>query len=286
MRVSEIFLSAAPTRVYNSVMSNSAQLLRTFEAGKAAVEVYTSSDIAGAAAAEKAAQLIAAAIARKGRARVIGATGNSQVPLVEALVKQDVDWKAVELFHMDEYVGIAPDHPSSFQYWIRTRLEEKAKPKVTHYVRGDAPDLEAEIARYSKLLNEAPVDLAFVGFGENGHIAFNDPPVADFHDPATMKVITLDDACRKQQAGEGHFKDVASVPPRALTITCTGLFRADAWICNVPDLRKAEAVRNALEGPISEACPASLVRNHPNSYVFLDSPAASLLSLAAAGSRR
>ncbi len=266
-------------------MSNSARSLQKFHAGKAQVEVYSSSNAAGTAAAEQASRLITDVIVRNGRARVIGATGNSQISLADALVKQDIDWKAVELFHMDEYVGIKPDHPSSFQYWIRTRLEEKVHPRVTHYLRGDVSDLDAEIARYSQLLNEAPIDLAFVGFGENGHIAFNDPPVADFNDPATVKVITLDDACRRQQAGEGHFKDVASVPRQALSITCTGLFRAAAWVCNVPDLRKAEAVRNALEGPISEACPASLVRNHPNSYVFLDPPSASLLSVAATSSR-
>ena len=271
--------------VYNARMSHPAGLLRSFQAGSAEVRIYSSSTTAGTAAAEQAGRLINNAISRNGRARIVGATGNSQIPLVEALVKQDIDWKAVVLFHMDEYVGIKPDHPSSFQYWIRTRLEDKVHPRVTHYLRGDVQDLDAEIARYTQLLNEAPIDLAFVGFGENGHIAFNDPSVADFRDPATVKIITLDDACRRQQAGEGHFKDVASVPLRALTITCTGLFRAAAWVCNVPDLRKAEAVRNALEGPISEDCPASLVRNHPHSYVFLDAPSASLLPVVAASSR-
>jgi glucosamine-6-phosphate deaminase len=266
-------------------MSNQAGSLHNFSAGSAKVEIHSASTTAGAAAAEQAGWLIKNAISRNGQARVIGATGNSQIPLVEALVKQDIDWKAVVLFHMDEYVGIKPDHPSSFRYWIRTRLEDKVHPRVTHYLRGDVPDLDAEIARYTQLLNEAPIDLAFVGFGENGHIAFNDPPVADFNDPATVKIVTLDDACRRQQAGEGHFNDVASVPLRALTVTCTGLFRADAWVCNVPDLRKAEAVRNALEGPISEDCPASLVRSHSHSYVFLDPPSASLLSVFAASSR-
>lgn len=179
---------------------------------------------------------------------------------------------------MDEYVGVRPDHPSSFRHWIRTRLEEKVHPRLTHYLEGDANDLNREIARYSQLLQEAPVDIAFVGFGENGHIAFNDPPVADFNDPAMVKVVTLDEACRRQQAGEGHFRDVASVPKQAVTITCSGLFRAKTWICFVPEARKAEAVRNALEGPVSETCPASLVRRHPNAYIYLDSASASLLT--------
>ena len=248
-----------------------------FQAGAARIQVYPSRASLGAAAAERAAALITRAIEEHGRARVIAATGNSQLPLVEALVAQPVDWKSVELFHMDEYAGMSAQHPASFRLWIRTRLAEKVHPLKTHYLEGDAVDLEAEIARYSRLLLEAPVHLAFVGFGENGHIAFNDPPVADFRDPATVKKVSLDEPCRKQQAGEGHFPDLASVPTEAVTITCTGLFRANAWVCCVPERRKAEAVRNALEGPISEACPASLVRRHPNASVFLDAESASLL---------
>lgn len=259
-------------------MSNAGSSLQTIRAGEAQIEIYGSSALAAAAAADKAAGLITAAIAAHGRARVIGATGNSQIAFIEALVTRDIDWGSVELFHMDEYVGLSADHPSSFRYWIRNRIEQKTHPRIAHYLNGDAADLGAEIRRYSTLLNAAPIDIAFVGFGENGHIAFNDPPVADFDDPETVKVITLDERCRQQQAGEGHFKDVDSVPPRAVTITCTGLFRANAWVCNVPDLRKAEAVKNALEGPISEACPASIVRRHPNAYVFLDPDSSSLLS--------
>jgi glucosamine-6-phosphate deaminase len=159
-------------------------------------------------------------------------------------------------------------------------LEKKVHPRNAYYLNGDAADLASEIQRYSDLLLKDSIDLAFVGFGENGHIAFNDPPVADFNDPATVKRITLDAACRRQQAGEGHFPDEASVPKEALTITCPGLFRAASWVCSVPDRRKAEAVRNALEGPISERCPASLVRRHPNPFVFLDTESASLLALA------
>jgi len=253
-------------------------LLKQFRAANAHVEVYDSAVSAGAAAAALAARLIQEAITSHSRARVIAATGNSQIPVADALLKQHIDWHAVELFHMDEYAGIQTDHPSSFRYWIRTRLEEKMHPGTAHYLEGDAPDSTAEMNRYSELLNAGPIDLAFVGFGENGHIAFNDPPVADFNDPKMVKMITLDELCRRQQAGEGHFKDVASVPTEALTITCTGLFRARSWICCVPEGRKAQAVKDALEGPISELCPASLVRKHPNAHVFLDRDSASLLS--------
>jgi glucosamine-6-phosphate deaminase len=264
--------------VYNATMSNALGSPHIFQAGKAHVEVYGSSALAAEAAADRAAQIIEAAIVNHGRARVIAATGNSQIEFIEALVAKKIDWRAVELFHMDEYVGLSAEHPSSFRYWIRERIELEIHPGTTHYLQGDAADLEAEIRRYSGLLNAAPIDVAFVGFGENGHIAFNDPPVADFNDPKTVKVITLDERCRQQQAGEGHFKDVASVPPTAVSITCSGLFRADAWVCNVPDLRKAEAVKNALEGPVSEACPASIVRQHSQAYVFLDPASSSLLS--------
>lgn len=262
-------------------MSNAVGSLHTFQAGQAQIEIYGSSALAADAAANRAAGLINAAIARQRYARVIGATGNSQIAFIEALVSKQIDWGLVELFHMDEYVGLSADHPSSFRYWIHNRIEKTVHPRTTHYLQGDAADLDAEIRRYSGLLNAAPIDIAFVGFGENGHIAFNDPPVADFDDPKTVKVITLDDRCRRQQAGEGHFKDVDSVPPTAITITCSGLFRANSWVCNVPDQRKAEAVKDALEGPISQACPASIVRRHPNAFIFLDAESSSLLSVGA-----
>jgi glucosamine-6-phosphate deaminase len=259
-------------------MLHDGKALRTFEAGLARVAIYQSSGDAGRAGASRAAQLIQAAIAEKGRARVIGATGNSQIPLVTALVSEDIDWSAVELFHMDEYIGLPETHPSSFHYWMRTRLAEKVQPSKMHYLNGNASDIAAEIARYAGLLNEAPIDMAFVGFGENGHIAFNDPLVANFEDPETLKVITLDDACRQQQAGEGHFPDVASVPREAVTITCSGLFRAASWICCVPERRKAHAVQAALEHPVSTRCPASLAQTHPDTHVYLDCESAAELS--------
>jgi len=178
---------------------------------------------------------------------------------------------------MDEYIGLPAQHPASFRLWIKTRVEDKIPLAVANYIHGDAPDVNAEIARYSALLAAAPIDCAFVGFGENGHIAFNDPPSADFDDPVSLKIVELDSACRRQQVGEGHFKDIDSVPETAITITCSGLFAADAWICCVPERRKADAVRDALTGPITTACPASVVRRHPAAWVFLDEGSASLL---------
>ncbi len=253
-------------------------LLWEFRAGSARVAVHASAENAGRAAAARAALILRDVIAKQGRARLMAATGNSQIPLVAALVQEDIDWQAVELFHMDEYAGMKADHPASFRHWIRTRLEEKVHPRVTHYLHGDAADLPAEIARYTQLLKQAPMDVALVGFGENGHIAFNDPPAADFTDPALVKMVALDEACRRQQFGEGHFSDLAAVPKEALTITCSGLFQAAGWICCVPESRKAAAVRDALEGAIAETCPASLVRRHPNACVYLDTDSASLLA--------
>jgi glucosamine-6-phosphate deaminase len=284
--VSVSFFEPTWFRVYNFTMLDSTQLSRGFQTGSAHVQIYDSAASAGTAAAARAARLISAAIAQNGVARVIGATGNSQIPVADALIKEKIEWENVELFHMDEYAGMDAQHPSSFRYWIRTRLAEKVHPRQTRYLEGDAPDIRAEIDRYTQLLEQAPIDLAFVGFGENGHIAFNDPPVADFKDPAAVKIVTLDEVCRRQQAGEGHFADVASVPTEAITISCSGLFRAKAWICCVPEARKAAAVHNAFTGPISESCPASLVRRHPNAYVYLDADSASdlLASEAYAGS--
>lgn len=251
--------------------------LRTFRAGKCQVQIHASLDALGAAAAQKAVEIISAAIEQHGKARVIAATGNSQIPMIEDLVRASVNWSRVEFFHMDEYVGISPNHPSSFRYWIRTRLEEKVRPGHVFYIDADATDLEAEIRRYSQLLLAEPIDVAFVGFGENGHIAFNDPPTADFNDPATVKKVVLEDASRRQQVGEKHFPDMNSVPAEAVTITCSGLFRANYWVCCVPEMRKADAVHNALTGPISEKFPASLVRRHPSAHLHLDRDSASLL---------
>jgi glucosamine-6-phosphate deaminase len=244
--------------------------------GNAAVRVFENRHLMGLAAAADAAALIRKAVADRGSARIMVATGNSQLDLIDALVKHPmVPWKNTQIFHMDEYLGIAADHPASFRYWIRKRMEEPLHGIPVNYIEGDAADPEVEIRRYSQLLQQGPVDLAFVGFGENGHIAFNDPPVADFQDPHEMRRVTLDEACRRQQVGEGHFDSVADVPSEALTVSCSGLLRARAWICCVPEQRKAKAVDRALTGKIDTECPASVVRTHPHATVYLDLESAS-----------
>ena len=206
-------------------------------------------------------------------------TGNSQLELIHALARQPgINWGQIDAFHLDEYVGLAADHPSSFRHWIRHRFADQVRPRSVSYIDGDTANLSVMIEEYGRKLLAGPIDLAFVGIGENGHIAFNDPHVADFNDPAPVKRVALDENCRRQQVGEGHFPDLDSVPKEAITVTCTGLFRAVRWICTVPDLRKAHAVRNSLEGPISPECPGSLVRKHPCARLYLDLESASLLS--------
>jgi glucosamine-6-phosphate deaminase len=232
----------------------------------------------GKAAASEAKVAIEDAISQRKRARIIVGTGNSQVDVINALVEgESVNWKAVEVFHLDEYVGMSDEHSASFRRWLRTHFVEKVHPGTIHYLRGDALNVEEECNRYAELLDSAPLDLCFLGFGENGHIAFNDPHVANFNDPLIVKRVALDRRCREQQLGEGHFPTLDAVPQEAITLTCSILMQVACLICCVPERRKAEAVQTALEGPLSELCPASIVPTHPRASIFLDTESASLL---------
>jgi glucosamine-6-phosphate deaminase len=211
-------------------------------------------------------------------ARIVLATGASQFHFYKELgKKKDLPWNRVTVFHLDEYAGMDDSHPASFRKYLKERILDEVKPGKVHFLTGDATNLEEETEKYTSLLMENPVDLACIGIGENGHIAFNDPPVADFKDPLMVKVVKLDEACRRQQLGEGWFKDLDEVPTHALTLTVPAIMRAMKISCLVPDRRKALAVADALEGPISEKCPASILRNHPGALLFLDSDSASLL---------
>jgi glucosamine-6-phosphate deaminase len=233
----------------------------------------------GRAAAASAGAILRSAIEHRGRARIIVGTGPSQNETIAGLTEEPgIEWGRVEVFHMDEYVGMSMSHPASFRRWLCDHLTDLVHPAAVHLMQGDASDVDAECLRYGNLLREAPIDICFIGFGENGHIAFNDPGVADFHDPAAVKRVRLDDRCRLQQVGEGHFPSLDAAPRDAITISCPILVSAAHLICTVPDRRKAEAVRNAIEGPLSEACPASLVMTHPRCEIFLDAESASLLT--------
>ncbi len=229
-------------------------------------------------AAARAAEEMREAVARRGVAHVMFATGNSQLAFVDALVdpSRPVPWGDVVVFHMDEYVGIGPDHPASFERWIRTRIVERTHPRAAHYLCGTA-DPDDECRRYAGLLAAHPLDLCCLGIGENGHLAFNDPGVADFEDPLDVKMVEIDAACRRQQVGEGHFASEADVPRRAMTVTVPALLRADRVIAVVPEQRKALPVRDALRGPVSHECPASALQRVPHATVFLDDASAALL---------
>jgi glucosamine-6-phosphate deaminase len=245
--------------------------VRTLAVGRLTVQIYGTDEELGRDAAADAAAAIHAAVDARGVANVMFATGNSQFAFLDALTaRTDVDWAAVVGFHMDEYVGISAEHPASFRRYLRERLVERTHPGAFHYVEGDAPDPEQECARYQQLLRGHPLDLCCLGVGENGHLAFNDPPVADFDDPRDVKVVELDEGCRRQQVGEGHFGTLADVPPSAITVTIPALLRAGRMQAVVPDDRKRAAVRAALTGPITTACPASALRTHPDATLYLD----------------
>lgn len=231
-----------------------------------------------AAAAHQAAATIRSAVAAKGTASVMLATGNSQLAFAAQLVAEGgIPWPEVTLFHMDEYVGVGPDHPAGFRRWIRERIAERVPAKEAQYLDGTSGDPEAECARYAHLLATHPLDLCCLGIGENGHLAFNDPPVADFDDRLAVKVVELDDACRRQQVGEGHFPAMDAVPTHALTVTVPALLGAAQVIAIVPEARKAEAVRAALRGPVTTACPASALRRAGRATLHLDPDSAAWL---------
>jgi glucosamine-6-phosphate deaminase len=241
------------------------------------IHVFENKTEMGDAAAHCAAQRIRQAVDGRGEARIILATGASQFEFLDALVKQDLPWNRVEAFHLDEYVGLPADHPASFRRYLRERFVDRVPELSTfHWVRGDAGDLQAECERLGALISRAPIDLACIGIGENGHLAFNDPP-ADFETDEPYIVVELDEACRRQQLGEGWFDTLDDVPERAISMSIRQVMQAGRIVCTVPDERKAPAVRNALEGPLTNECPASILREHGDCHLFLDQPAASLL---------
>jgi glucosamine-6-phosphate deaminase len=246
--------------------------------GELEVLVHDDGATLGRAAADAAAEVIGSAVAARGVASVMFATGNSQLEFTESLVShtEGVPWEAVVEFHMDEYVGIAPDHPASFQRWIRERIADRTRPRAAHYLDGLA-EPPGECDRYARLLYAHPLDLCCLGIGENGHLAFNDPGVADFDDPLDVKVVTLDADCRAQQVHEGHFPNVDAVPAEAMTVTVPALLRARRVLAIVPEDRKAVPVRAALEGPIDASLPASALRDTPHATLYLDRSSASLL---------
>ena len=238
----------------------------------------------GKAAAEAGAAAIREALQEKGEANIVLATGASQFEMLENLVAaENLDWRRVTCFHLDEYVRLPIGHPASFYKYLRERFLEKlpAPPKVFHFIRleGNQTDTEVnhEIMRMNELLADIAIDVAFIGIGENGHLAFNDPP-ADFATKDPFIVVELDEACRRQQFGEGWFEELDDVPKSAVSMSVNQILKAELIVCSVPDERKARAVQRALEGTVTAEVPASILQEHKNTILFLDRDSASLLA--------
>jgi glucosamine-6-phosphate deaminase len=230
----------------------------------------------GAAAAAHAAAILRGAIQAHGRARMVAATGSSQFEMLDALsAAPGIDWARVELFHLDEYVGLRADHPASFRRFLRDRLTSRVGIRIVHWLDGDG-DVEAVIRESGRAIQELPIDLALTGIGENGHLAFNDPP-ANFETEEPFLVVSLDDASRRQQVGEGWFASLTDVPRRAVTMSVRQVMRSREILCLVPDSRKAAAVHACLDGPVTPMAPASALQGHPNVTVYLDPESAALL---------
>jgi glucosamine-6-phosphate deaminase len=231
------------------------------------------------AAAGQAATAIRGAIEERGLARIVAATGSSQFEFLEALTATPgIDWQKVELFHLDEYIGIPMTHPASFCKYLQDRLIGKTGITVLHMLNG--ADNPAEVVRRaSEAIKSAPIDVAFAGIGENGHLAFNDPP-ANFETNDPYLIVNLDEACRRQQVGEGWFTDLSTVPSQAISMSVRQILKSRAIISVVPDARKAQAVKTCFEGPIRPLAPASILRTHANATIFLDRQSAALLSTA------
>jgi glucosamine-6-phosphate deaminase len=233
----------------------------------------------GKAAADQAATALRRAIREHGHARVIAATAASQFEFLEALTKApDIDWQQVEMFHLDEYIGLPITHPGSFRKMLLEQLIQKTGITRYHLLDGDA-DASDVVRRASVAVASAPVDIAFVGIGENGHLAFNDPP-ADFKTEEPYLIVSLDEACRQQQVGEAWFADISQVPTQAISMSVRQILKAKEILAVVPGPRKAQAVKACFEGEISPMAPASILRTHPNATIYLDKNSAALLSTA------
>lgn len=234
------------------------------------VNVFSNRSQLGEAAGRQAAQAVRERLAEQERVRIVFAAAPSQNEFLEQLCREEgIDWARITAFHMDEYIGLSPESPQRFAAFLTSSVFDKVNPGVVHLIDGGG-DAEAECRRYAGLLQEAPIDFVFLGIGENGHIAFNDPPVADFADTEIVKPVLLEDACRQQQVNDGCFPDLQAVPTHALTLTIPALMSASRLFCMVPGPTKREAVQNTLTMPVTTACPATVLRTHPHCTLFVD----------------
>ncbi len=240
--------------------------------------IFESNEQLGKRAAEDAAALLRQEVAKHGQTSIILATGNSMLTFMSALrTAKDIPWDKVALFHQDEYLGLSEEHPASFAGYIREKMVAFVHPAAYYPIRGNAPDVKLEMQRYADLLRKFPPTISIVGIGENGHLAFNDPP-ADFETKAVIHEVDLDLKCRMQQVNEGHFQTIDQVPSRAITLTIPALLAVKHVLAVVPEARKAQPVKAALEGPVTPYCPASILRTKPNVTMYLDRESSSFLS--------
>src|SRR5690606_36418103 len=246
------------------------------------INIYKNPLKLGEAAGNLAAQLIKETINEKGQANIILATGTSQLETINQLIKEDIDWSKVVMFHLDEYIGLPMTELASFRKYLKDRFLDKVPPLKEAYLINGESDPEGEIAKLKAIIEKHPIDVALVGIGENGHLAFNDPP-ADFDTEEPYLIVDLDEQCRKQQMGEGWFASLEEVPAQAISMSVKQIVKSQHIICSVPDERKAQAVKNSLEQPVSNMFPASILQLHPNCSFYLDEASASLLSNIAEG---
>jgi glucosamine-6-phosphate deaminase len=240
------------------------------------IKIFDTKSELGEAAAQDAATIINQAIEERDAAYVIGATGASQFEFLDSLAQAAIDWTKVVCFHLDEYVGLPESHPASFRRYLKERVVSRIHPRAFHFLNGEADDVHEECRRAGDLIAQQTIDVAFVGIGENGHLAFNDPP-ADFDTEAPYIVVNLDDACRQQQVGEGWFKSLAEVPAQAISMSIKQILKSRNILCIVPDQRKAEAVRATVELDVSPMRPASILQQHERVTLYLDHESSSLL---------
>lgn len=241
------------------------------------LQIFDTKEDLGKVAATHAAAILLQAIEARGLAYVIAATGASQFEFLDALVQEKIDWSKVIFFHLDEYVGLPETHPASFRRYLRERIVERVRPRTFHYINGEAANIREECDRVGELILRQTIDAAFVGIGENGHLAFNDPP-ANFATQEPYIVVDLDEACRKQQVGEGWFSSIDQVPTQAISMSTQQILKARKILCIVPDQRKAEAVKNCAELEVSPMRPASILQTHTGVTLYLDRESSSLLS--------
>ncbi len=240
-------------------------------------EIYETKEEMGKAAAEKAAELLKEAIKEKDEAVFVAATGASQFEFLEALTSiPSINWAKTVMFHLDEYIGISENHPASFRKYLKERLINKVYPGSVYLINGDSEDPQSECERINKIIGSKEINVSFVGIGENGHLAFNDPP-ADFNVAEPYIVVELNEACRRQQIGEGWFSTLQEIPRQAISMSIQQIIKSKNIICTVPDSRKAQAVKNCLKGNISPHNPASILRKQEGVFLFLDKDSASLL---------